>query len=154
MRFHIIWTIFCKEITESLRDRLTLAVVIGLPLLVYPLLILGLTKLQKVHAEAEEDRISRVALWGEGTATLLGDLQRTNSLSTTNWGGASEALQMEFRAGKFQPPPNDDESDEPATTNRNATAASALIEAARGVVISRELDAVLIIWPGFNAALS
>ncbi|HEU0038179.1 MAG TPA: ABC transporter permease, partial [Verrucomicrobiae bacterium] len=67
MRFHIVWTIFCKEITESLRDRLTLAVVIGLPLLVYPLLILGLTKLQKVHAETEEDRISRVALWGDGT---------------------------------------------------------------------------------------
>lgn len=154
MRFHIVWTIFRKEITESLRDRLTLAVVIGLPLLLYPLLILGMTKLQKVHAETEEDRISRVALWGEGTAALLGALQRTNSLSTTNWGGASEALQMEFRAGKFQPPPNDDPSDEPATTHRNATAAAALIEAARGVVISRKLDAVLIIWPDFNAALS
>ena len=91
MRFHIIWTIFCKEITEALRDRLTLAVVIGLPLLIYPLLILGMTKLQKVRAETEEDRTSQVALWGEVTATLLGALQHTNSLSTTNWGGASEA---------------------------------------------------------------
>ena len=36
MRPRIIWTIFCKEITEALRDRVTLLVLVGLPLVLYP----------------------------------------------------------------------------------------------------------------------
>ena len=40
MRPRIIWTIFRKEITEALRDRITLLVLVGLPLLIYPLMFL------------------------------------------------------------------------------------------------------------------
>ena len=90
MRPHIIWTILRKELTEALRDRLTLAVVIGLPLLLYPLMILGMTKLQKAHAETEEERESLVAVWGDAPPVLLRALQNTNHLSLTNWAGANE----------------------------------------------------------------
>jgi sodium transport system permease protein len=147
MRPHIIWTIFRKEITEALRDRLTLAAVIGLPLLLYPLMILGMTKVQKAHVESEEERISQVAVWGEAPAALLTRLQ-TNQLQHTNWAGASEDLQAEFRAGRIQPV---GEEDVKASTGTNQ---NALVEAARQMVLDRNQDAVLIVWPGFNEALT
>src|SRR5688572_23695995 len=114
MRLHIIWTIFRKEITEALRDRLTLAAVIGLPLLLYPLMILGMTKLQKVHVESEEERVSQIAIWGDAPQALLKSLQNTNALGLTNWGGASDSLQTEFRAGRFKAAPEEEELE---TTN-------------------------------------
>ena len=71
MRARIVWTIFRKEITEALRDRLTLAVVIGLPILLYPLMILGLSKIVKTQAATEEERASVVAVWGDAPAVSL-----------------------------------------------------------------------------------
>ena len=108
MRPHIIWTIFRKEITEALRDRVTLAAVIGLPLLLYPLMILGMTKVQKAHIESEDERVSQAAVWGDAPVTLLTALHNVTNLSLTNWAGAGEDLQTEFRAGKFQPPAEED----------------------------------------------
>ena len=51
MRPHILWTIFRKELTEALRDRVTLLVMIGLPLLIYPLAL--------CHLEGGEQRQRR-----------------------------------------------------------------------------------------------
>jgi len=148
MRPHIIWTIFRKEITEALRDRLTLAAVIGLPLLLYPLMILGMTKVQKAHIESEDERVSQAAVWGDAPESLLTALQTSTNVSLTNWAGVSEGLLAEFRAGKFQPAAGED-LNASAATNRNT-----LIETARQLVLDRKQDAVLIVWPGFNEALT
>jgi len=148
MRLHIIWIIFRKEITEALRDRLTLAAVIGLPLLLYPLMILGMTKVQKAHIESEDERVSQVAVWGDSPMALFTALQTTTNLNLTNWAGAGEPLQADFRAGNFQPAA-EEVLKASAATNQNV-----LIEAAQQIVLNRSQDAVLIVWPGFNEALT
>ena len=46
MRFRIVLDIVRKELTETLRDRRTLMMMIALPVLIYPLLMIGFSKLQ------------------------------------------------------------------------------------------------------------
>lgn len=140
MRARIVWIIFRKEITEALRDRLTLAVVIGLPILLYPLMILGLGKLQKSQEATQEGRASLVAIWGEAPAPLIARLNATNILTATNWAGATDSIRTGFASGQFRA----------AATNVE----SELYQGARTAVLNREMDAVLIVWPGFGEAMS
>jgi sodium transport system permease protein len=142
MRARIVWIIFRKEITEALRDRLTLAVVIGLPILLYPLMILGLTKLQRSHEESEENRVSRVAIWGEAPAQLLAHLTSTNGVVATNWAEATESIRTSFVNAAFAP------------SGTNLPFETNLYQAARSAVLDRKLDAVLVIWPGFSEAMT
>ena len=58
MRSRIVFTILKKELKETLRDRRTLLMMIGLPVLVYPLLMIGLSRLQESQTEASEARAS------------------------------------------------------------------------------------------------
>ena len=149
MRPHIIATIFRKEITESLRDRLTVIVVLLLPLLVYPLMLIGMSKLRESQELAQEVRPSQIAVWGAAPADLVGWLKRTNALVLENWTGASESLRAEFEAGEFQPPPA-------AVMERNGEKTAPpdpLMDAARALVSRRKADAVLIVWPGFEKEL-
>ena len=64
MRLSIVRTILLKELRETLRDRRTLLLTVGLPVLLYPLAILAFTRI----AESGEDAIaagrSAVAVWG------------------------------------------------------------------------------------------
>ena len=53
MRLHIIWIIYLKELREALRDRRTLFVMVGLPLLLYPLVVIGLTRIVQSRSEAQ-----------------------------------------------------------------------------------------------------
>ena len=64
MRFRIVADILRKELTETLRDRRTLTMMIVLPVLLYPLLMMGFSKLQLSQREATEGRVSRIAVWG------------------------------------------------------------------------------------------
>ena len=45
MRGEIIRQVFLKELRETLRDRRSLAIMFGIPLLVYPLLTVGFATL-------------------------------------------------------------------------------------------------------------
>lgn len=56
---HII-TIFKKETLDTLRDRRTLVIMILVPLLVFPLLFIGLTSLQMAVMEKEQVRTVRI----------------------------------------------------------------------------------------------
>lgn len=141
MRLHIITTIFRKEIKEALRDRLTLIVVLLLPLLIYPLMIIGMSKLRESQELAQEVRPSQVAVWGTAPGELVGWLKRTNVLALENWKGAPESLRTALEAGQLQPPPP-------------AAETGAVMDAARSLVSSRKADAVLIVWPGFEKELS
>ena len=64
MRLDLALTIARKELREILRDRRTLLLMIGLPVLVYPLMMIGFSKLQESQTDAQEARQSDVALWG------------------------------------------------------------------------------------------
>ena len=61
MRLRIVRAVFGKEVREMLRDRRSLAVMFGLPLLLYPLLAIGISTLvagkQKEMAE-QKDRVA------------------------------------------------------------------------------------------------
>src|SRR5687767_8870269 len=108
MRLRIIATIFRKEITEALRDRLTLIVVVLLPLLIYPLMIIGMGKLRESQELAQEERPSQVAVWGPAPAELMDALKRTNALALAEWKGAPESLKREFETGHIPPSPDDE----------------------------------------------
>ncbi len=160
MRLHIIWTIYRKEITDSLRDRLTLLVVLVLPILLYPMLILGVSKLVDTQVMEQQMRASKVAVWGEAPPELLSRLKATNALTVELWGGIQEELRRDFTAGKLQPTPSVPKTNAPGRGLKRGTEFDAELEpenpvlsAAREVVTRRDYDAVLVIWPGFTNAL-
>ncbi|WP_117879936.1 ABC transporter permease [Aureibaculum luteum] len=59
-----IFTVIKKELTDTLRDRKTLISAILLPALAMPLIILGVTKLQKNLMDKEQSKQLKVALIG------------------------------------------------------------------------------------------
>jgi sodium transport system permease protein len=161
MRPRIIWTIFRKEITETLRDRRTLLMMVGLPLLLYPLMIIGLSKLGESQEEAREARISKVGVWGEWPPGLIEALDKSGSLSFEGWAGVSDSLKKALQAGKLKP--------FPAMTNpgavtkwakarkpslQEAEAENPVLAEARALISSRKLDGVLVLWPGTISALT
>ena len=76
MRIRVALVILRKELTETLRDRRTLTMMIALPLVLYPLLMIGFSKLQVSQREATVGRTSRIAVWGAPPADLRGALTR------------------------------------------------------------------------------
>src|SRR4051794_39874098 len=46
MRWPIVWLIFGREVRDQLRDRRTLFMIVVLPILLYPVLGLGIVKLR------------------------------------------------------------------------------------------------------------
>ena len=153
MRPQIVWTIFRKEITEALRDRVTLSVVILLPLLLYPLLITAMSKMQKSDAASADKRVSKIAVWGDAPPQLLNWLQRTNILAIkTNVGLTDEARavleHLDFRSEEKQT-----NAAAVANTKTNAVTEKPLIAAARKIVSEKKADAVLVVLPGFADAM-
>lgn len=167
MRPRIIWTIFCKELTEALRDRITLAVVLGLPLLLYPVMIISLSKVQRSQAASEDRRVSRITIWGESPALLLTRLQRTNTLALlAPWLAAPAGLRADIESGRLAPPPppppvpgaGEDETTTVRRPRQRRVSQPApehpVLLAARRAVTQNEADAVLIVWPGTTNALA
>ena len=164
MRLNIIWTIFRKEIMDSLRDRLTLLVVVGLPLLLYPLLIIGMSKLVDTQVAEQQMRASKVTLWGEAAAALTNWFAKRTNLEVSVWTGAPESVRKEFEAGNLKPLA--------ALARTNAAKGKNLVMremldaesdqepenpvlgAARQVITRRDFDAVLVVWPGFKDSLA
>ena len=64
MRCSIVRTILVKELRETLRDRRTLLLTVGLPVLLYPLAILAFTRIAESGEDAIEAGRSAVAVWG------------------------------------------------------------------------------------------
>lgn len=159
MRPHIVWTIFRKEIREALRDRLTLMVMLGLPLLIYPLVATLLARIQQSHEATEDKRVSQVAVWGEADA-LTGFLRRTNSLNLAIWKDIPEELRREFESGELKEhvPTNASPGsemlfpeDEPDNSGRESQ--DKIRVAARAILGQKETDVVLVLWPGTAEAL-
>ncbi len=66
MSLHRILTIYRKELIETLRDRRTIFVMVVLPVLLYPMVFLGLTALLESHVRTLDEQPSKVAVWGTG----------------------------------------------------------------------------------------
>jgi sodium transport system permease protein len=80
MRFDLIRVVFLKELRETLRDRRALAIMFGIPLLLYPLLTLGAAGLTGSTAERLTERPSPVAVVdGEHAPGLLSLLEASTS---------------------------------------------------------------------------
>ena len=62
MRLNIIKTVFFKELRETLRDRRSMVVMFGMPLLLYPLLTLGLSNLAGSRQKELSERVVRVGV--------------------------------------------------------------------------------------------
>jgi sodium transport system permease protein len=168
MRLSIILTIVRKEIRETLRDRRTLLMMVGLPVLVYPLLFIGLGKLQESQRDAREERASTVAVWGAAPAPLVDALKADRTIEPVAWAGISADLRRQFDQGSIVPPP--ETPDQPAQPERESGARPSesrladagraqtepddlVAQAAREALLRRRADAILVLWPGLEAAL-
>ena len=163
MRLSIIWIIFCKEITEALRDRITLLVLVGLPLLIYPLGMLMSAGVTKHQAAVVDLQVSTVAVWGEGATPLVAWLTPTNNrLKLERWQDIPARLRSQLEAGRLQLAPQTNLPSAPTELRLEpgrslslpgAVPEDAVLRAARAVVTKKQADAVLMIWPDFDDAL-
>lgn len=162
MRLGIIWTILRKELLEALRDRRTLIRLILIPALLYPLFALGVSKLIGSETAAMAARPSRVAVWGRMPETFAGPLQKADRLDLVPWAGAPDDVRKGLEAGTLDPPPYPDPAEEEAKAEAEGPnketppwtePENPVLTAAREVVARREVDAVLVPWPSFNAAM-
>jgi sodium transport system permease protein len=158
MRLFIVFTILRKELLETLRDRRTIFRMILLPMLLYPVFALGLSKLAGSEADAREARASRVAVWGELPPVVRAALEGPAMIDAEGWRGAPPALRRELAAGLHAPVRAPESEDDPAPGKKRRAAPwvepeNPVFDAARDALARREVDAVLVPWPGFAAAI-
>lgn len=151
MRLRILRVIFRKELIESLRDRRTLFMMVGLPILLYPLLIFGMSRLQESQQEARQQRDSVVAVWGAAPESLAARFAGAPRLEVTPWAGAPAEVRRSIESGSVEAPvfeaprrEADDRNEKPKPLPEAAWA-----KAAQQLILDRTADAVLILWPDF-----
>ena len=74
MRLDVIGSVFRKELREMLRDRRSLAVMFGLPLVLYPLIAIGMFQLGETKKQDLTSRTERVILQNANAAPHLRDM--------------------------------------------------------------------------------
>jgi sodium transport system permease protein len=82
--------VYRKELTEWLRDRRTLISTVLVPLLAFPILMVGITALATVMIGNAEKEVPKVMiLGGEDSPQLIGELNKTDQIKVTpyasNW---------------------------------------------------------------------
>ena len=155
IRFAVVWAIVQKELTETLRDRRTLFRMVVLPILLYPILALGMSKLEGSQADAREARASVVAVWGELPAAVT--LGPADMIDAAPWRGAPPAVRRDLEAGVLAPirapEGEDDRKVGRQKQARWAEPENPVLAAARKALAPHGVDAVVVPWPGFAAAL-
>ena len=164
MRFAVVFEIFRKELTETLRDRRTLAMMIALPVLLYPLLMIGFSKLQVSQREATEERTSRIALWGAAPAGLREAVTRGGKVDVDAAVPPPDAVRRGLEQGTLTRPAfvsrdsaETSRADESAPASPDTGAREPehpVLQAARAAVTERRADAVLVLWPDVAPALA
>jgi sodium transport system permease protein len=71
-------TIFLKEFTDTIRDRRTLFMMIVFPLVLIPLLIMGITRLQMSQMRKAQEKVLRIGLTLNGNAPAIIDMIRAH----------------------------------------------------------------------------
>ena len=89
MRWSLVKTIFLKELRDILRDRRTLLVMIVLPILLYPLLMIGVTQGVAVQMSRIEQKKSRIAILhrdvAPGIVAALDSISTIEQQDTVDW---------------------------------------------------------------------
>ena len=81
-------------------NRLLLTLpLLALPVVLYPLLMIGFSKLQVSQQEATESRTSRIALWGTPPAGLRDAITRDGRVAVDDGAGPPEAVASGLAAG-------------------------------------------------------
>ncbi|HZU29348.1 MAG TPA: ABC transporter permease subunit/CPBP intramembrane protease [Bryobacteraceae bacterium] len=154
MRPRILWTIFRKEIRESLRDRRTITAMVVLPVLLYPMMILGISWLQNSEEEKTAAHASPVAVWGDATPQLLEAL-RAGHIEVRPSVAMPAQLAAQLQSGRVPPVrPKPEDPDESPQKPKKPEPDTPVTLAARPVLLNRSVDAVLVLWPDFAAQLS
>src|SRR5271169_6204911 len=71
MNFHAISVVYRKELTEWLRDRRTLISTVLVPLLAFPLLMVGITALATVMIGNAEKEVPKIMILGGGDSPQI-----------------------------------------------------------------------------------
>jgi len=88
MNVSAISVVYRKELTEWMRDRRTLISTVLVPLLAFPLLMVGITALATVMIGKAEKEVPKVMiLGGEDSPKLVGDLKRLDTLAVVPYAG-------------------------------------------------------------------
>jgi sodium transport system permease protein len=153
IRPRIVATIWKKEISETLRDRRTLFFTIVLPVLLYPMMMMGFSRLAESESEATLAKTSTVAVWGHIPPALERELASRPRLTIRRDFDVPDTLRAPLAEGRMEPPssrPVDstDESPRDPDDVRNETEElpNPVMAAARDAVSSRRVDAVLVVW--------
>ncbi len=161
MRLSIALVVFRKEMLETLRDRRTLISLVLLPMLLYPLFALLMSRLADADIEQLESRRSRVAVWGTLPPEIASVLADDKNLELHPWRGAPDAIREALEKGTISPPepPQIIESEPRAKKNKKLAGPKPdrpderVILAARDLVGTRGIDAVLVPYHGFSEAV-
>jgi sodium transport system permease protein len=156
MRPRVIVTIFRKELREALRDRRTLFMMIGLPIFLYPMLMMLMGRLQEGQEAAQTARSSKIAVWGRLPAGLEERIRSAKKIEMSAWTAAPEAVLKGFDRREFTRPPTPpmemDAKEEPPQPKKIPDTPWA--KAAQQAILDRQADAVLIAWPGMPDELA
>jgi sodium transport system permease protein len=153
LRVRIVWTIFRKELLETLRDRRTLLMMIGLPVLLYPMMIIAVSWFQQSQAEERENRSSIVAVWGDGAEGLLESIRSDAKVTIRRWARADDAMKARLRASSTRPPAGVSTGDTAGHPRVVTEADNPVLRAARAALAADGVDAVLVLWPDLRPAL-
>ncbi len=153
IRPRIVATIWKKEISETLRDRRTLFFTIVLPVLLYPMMMMGFSRLAESESEATLAKTSTVAAWGHIPPALERELASRPKLTIRRDFAVPAALRVPLAEGRIGPPTSRsvDRSGEGArdpddVRNETEELPNPVLAAARDAVASRRVDAVLVVW--------
>jgi sodium transport system permease protein len=157
MRPRIAWTIFRKELLETLRDRRTLFMMLVLPVLLYPMMVIAFSWFVETQSEAREERASTVAVWGSPPGDLVSSLRQNGKLTLRPWAGAAAEVKQRLSSGTLQvPPAAASRAREKAGSARASSfeTENPVLAAARPLITAGQVDAVIVFWPGFDRAIA
>ncbi len=161
MRLSFALVVFRKEMLETLRDKRTLISLVFLPMLLYPLFALLMTRMADSDMQQLESRPSRVAVWGTLTPEIEGILTEEKKIELVPWFGVPTDLRSALEKGEVAPPEPPPPSDPAPSSKRKGIAAAAkkerpderVIVAVEKIVHNRDIDAVVVPYQGFVEAV-
>ena len=172
MRFWIAWVIFRKELVETLRDRRSLFMLVGLPMLLYPVMLIGLSKVAERQTASLDARVATIAVWGAAAPEDLpwGEVTAGAGVVVERDRGLPPELAARLAAGDVGPRPPRPKarsraaggrsppsgappaSDEPGPRDPADEVDGPVVLAARAAIAAGEVDAVLVVWDDLAAA--
>lgn len=160
MRLSLALVVFRKEMLETLRDKRTLISLVLLPMLLYPLFALLMSRMADSDMQQLEARPSRVAVWGTLTPEVETALTESKKIELMPWHGAPDELRQALEKGEIAPPEPPPPVDPEPTAKRKGLKATPkdrpderVILAAREIIGKRGIDAILVPYHGFPDAV-